>query len=548
MSQENSPVREFLTAVFPEISPSWLLLWGAPSKHSEFVQTVTDETLTMIDAWAQRENVYVGCGLRSQNFGPTMRGGLQDVTGIPGLWLDIDYGKEHSKPNLPPTQEAAQGLLDSLGLAPSILVHSGRGLQAWWLFHEPWTFDSEAERAQAELLTKGWNNTLRAKARAKNWDADQVGDLPRVMRLPGTWNRKSVPRKVELLSLDPDRRYQPSDFEAYMLADALQPKEAMPDLSWEFRLSPEANPPANKFLLLCESDLIFKKSWLHARPDLPDQSASSYDMSLATRALLAGWTGQEIVNLLIAHRRNFREDLKLREDYYKRTLNRAARDKDIDERQRILEDIKAGKELPEHVKHDKAELLALLNQGLFPNHAHKITKILQITGDPDTYQVEMDGQMLSMGPVEHITSQTKFSNLIVRFTRVLPERQKGKAWDAFVQRMLDIVEVVNAGAESTPAGAMETWMNQYLQSEHTDEEHWERAMMQGYPFRHKGKLYITSAGVLKFIIGRCHEKMTTMKLAQHLRTLGWLPESLTYRPAKNKSQTKHRSVWSKPGL
>ena len=543
---ESSPIRSFLTAVFPEVSPSWLLLWGAPSKHSEFVQTVTDETIAMVEAWAQRENVYVGCGLRSQNFGPTMRGSLGDIVSIPGVWLDIDYGTEHKKPNLPPNQEAAKDLVLSLGPEPTVLVHSGRGLQAWWLFEEAWTLESEAERAQAEALTKGWNNTLRAKAHAKGWDADQVGDLPRVMRLPGTWNRKSVPRRVELLDLNLDRRYQPSDFDQYLIADAHAPKEAMPDMSWEFTLSPQAEPPADRFMLLCEADTIFRKSWLHARPDMPDQSASSYDMSLATRALLAGWTGQETVNTLIAHRRKYKEDLKLREDYYRRTLNRAARDKVIDERQRIVEEIKEGKDIPDEIAHDKGDLLAIINSLWFSRGDHKLSKIVKYLGEPNRYEIELDGRTIKVGTIDMFTSQTKFRNLLADMANIFPDPQKAETWNRSVQRLLNIVETVDPGPEAFDRGAVEGWLQMYLSDGLAATENAEKAMLDGMPFLHNGKPHITLEGFHRFVMGRCHERISTKELAVHLRKLGAQADRIDYRPAKQKHKVKTQRVWGLP--
>jgi hypothetical protein len=46
-------------------------------------------------------------------------------------------------------------------------------------------------------------------------------------------------------------------------------------------------------------------------------------MALANLAVQAGWADQEIANLLIAHRRKFNEDLKLRDSYYAKTIGKA---------------------------------------------------------------------------------------------------------------------------------------------------------------------------------------------------------------------------------
>ena len=46
-------------------------------------------------------------------------------------------------------------------------------------------------------------------------------------------------------------------------------------------------------------------------------------MSMATIALGAGWPDQEVVNLMICWRRKHGHDLKLRENYYAVTLDKA---------------------------------------------------------------------------------------------------------------------------------------------------------------------------------------------------------------------------------
>jgi hypothetical protein len=76
---------------------------------------------------------------------------------------------------------------------------------------------------------------------------------------------------------------------------------------------------------ICENDPRFKRTWDRERRDFQDQSASSYEMSLADAAARAGWSDQEAANLMIAWRRKHGEDVtkSLRPDYVARTLQRA---------------------------------------------------------------------------------------------------------------------------------------------------------------------------------------------------------------------------------
>ncbi len=108
------------------------------------------------------------------------------------------------------------------------MVHSGHGLQAYWLFKEPWTFEDESERQQAETLSRRFQATLRTFAHEHGWTIDNTSDLARVLRLPGTFNTKLGERRpVEVVRWHPERRFDPSELEPY-LVDATKTSRAKP--------------------------------------------------------------------------------------------------------------------------------------------------------------------------------------------------------------------------------------------------------------------------------------------------------------------------------
>lgn len=538
MSDTSSDLAQFLSALWPDLDGRWCLFWGAPSKRSDWTQDFRKEVLSGLQAWAAKENVYIGCGLRGANLGPTLRGEKQEVVAIPGVWADLDYaeGGGHKKPNLPPTEADAMALIAEMGLAPSIIVHSGRGLQAWWLFKEPLVFDSEEDRAKAETLTKGWCSTLRARAKGHGWDADQVGDLTRVMRLPGTWNRKGVPKKTRLLEIN-DNRYEPSDLEAYLLPETEEKVQAA-NLTWEFTLSPSAEPPAEKFLRLCEIDGAFKSAWEHSRTDLQDQSASSYDLSLATKALAASWTGQEVVNLLIAHRRRHNADLKLRKDYYERTLNLAMAGKGVEERRALAQSLKNGQALPEHVAKDPAEILWQVSERL----GVEITKFVRYRGDGNTYELEVNGRTVSSPGIEDFDSQTRFRRLLLDHTDVRIAPMKADKWDETVQWLFQAIENVDVDI-GTKRGTFENWLEVYLSSSGIQgQEKWMDAAIMGNPFRLDGDVYIVSETFRQFLIGKMNERLTSKQLSFTMTQLGYRHERKNVKSSKGGASTK-RSVW-----
>jgi AraC-like DNA-binding protein len=318
-------MEEFLNMLFAEAVAEnrRLCVFTLPDRRTRHFSSLTAAALHAVEE-AKTKEVYFGVGLAGRNFG--RRNSASDIAAIVGLWADVDLAApwRADKP-LPRTIDEARAILDKLPLAPSVLVDSGHGLHAYWLFKEPWTFETDDERIEAAKRAKGWVETVRNAARSFGWDMDSVGDLARVLRLPGTVNRKGeTPVEVRILESN-DRRYNPDDFEPFA-ADEV-PAEMDEAQVGALALRPDAEPPADKFAQLYQVCPAFAQAWNRQRPDLADQSQSSYDLSLADIAALNGWTDQEIANLLIAARRKHgqKPEKALRADYVAKTIASARR-------------------------------------------------------------------------------------------------------------------------------------------------------------------------------------------------------------------------------
>jgi hypothetical protein len=189
-------VETFLDMLFrgcPE--EHYISFWTAPKKHSIFVPVGQWKHLIdqLIRQSSEGQDVYVCIGLSKRDYGLTRRCPANEVSGLVGLWADIDVKHPvHKKQNLPPTMADAFTLLNEVGPSPAVVVWSGHGLQAWWLFQEPWIFENELDRSKAAALAKRWISSIRLKAAAHGWDVDSVGDLARLMRLPGLLNWKEA--------------------------------------------------------------------------------------------------------------------------------------------------------------------------------------------------------------------------------------------------------------------------------------------------------------------------------------------------------------------
>jgi hypothetical protein len=123
----------------------------------------------------------------------------QNALALKALWLDIDV-KQPPK-GYATIQEALAALKDfyiAVGLPkPSSLIASGGGAHVYWISKTPLTAD------QWRPLAQGLKNA--ALKHGLRCDAGCTIDSARILRVPGTWNCKTEPRRpAQLLWLGED--------------------------------------------------------------------------------------------------------------------------------------------------------------------------------------------------------------------------------------------------------------------------------------------------------------------------------------------------------
>jgi hypothetical protein len=312
----------FLKLLFGAVSEVlFVLLWSLPDKRSRFfpVTRLTEAAQYATDL-ARTKDVYLGCALRPREFGEHERGTAKDAIGIVGLWAEFDLMKAAGNKRYFPTREALTAFIDVLPVHPTLRVWTGGGAHAWWLFREPWIFDSETERQRAAAMMHCWQFYLRARALEHGATIDATHDLARVLRVAGTVNHK-YGRTVVIERAD-GPRWNPLEFaelvgDAPVVGDPRVVVVAAP-------VPPCAEFPVAKFEALLAWDPRFRQAWHHERSDFVDQSLSTYDCALASRAARDGWSDAELFALLVAHRQRFGGTEKLaRPDYLARTITRA---------------------------------------------------------------------------------------------------------------------------------------------------------------------------------------------------------------------------------
>jgi hypothetical protein len=181
----------FLELLFSQCPPDlFIYIWQLAGKRSTWFR-VANLAAAAEFAASRPENIYVSLSLSPQDFGPDKRCKAEYTAGIVGLWADVDIRHEaHKETALPETMEQALELVNSIGIIPTIRVDSGHGIQAYWLFRDPWDFADDAEREQGQALTKRFEAAVRRNAELHGWKLDATADLARLFRVPGTLNVK----------------------------------------------------------------------------------------------------------------------------------------------------------------------------------------------------------------------------------------------------------------------------------------------------------------------------------------------------------------------
>lgn len=500
-----------------------MLLWTLPEKRSNWFQNV-DSAIQFAESLRQHD-LYVGVGLSGQDYGESRRCPSNEVAGIVGLWADLDLKSDaHPKAALPATVEDAIKILPEQ-LPPTFVVCTGNGAHAWWLFREPLIFASDEERAEAANLALRWQSLLRLNASAHGWSFDRLADLARVLRVPGTQNCKNPasPKPVEIYS-QTDRHYNPSDLAEYLDDQEIPDDETQERAAqtWKARLSdkplavdPSATVPDELLGKYMESDPRFKKTWLRQRDDLKDQSQSGYDMALANFGFENGLSEEQVVELIIHHRRIHGQRPRTRLDYFQRTIAKAFRRN---------EDIAAPAEVPGQPapqRPDTATARALLCEQISNAIGVRVLRIVKIGGQEPTYRVELEATKVGFASVDKLVGQQSFRMKIASAVEHLVPRIPGKAWDRIAQMMLNALTVEDGGDESDLVGAAKMYVERYLsETPFIDAEEEQPYQTRFKPAVYEGQIAIRSHDLQQHINKAWGENRAIKEVTAMLSALG----------------------------
>lgn len=182
----------FLKLLFGKIPVPHFSYLAKFKEHTEFFPfTINDQA--QLQAMARKAielsdmGIDIWHAVNPVRIAPTTskRGDETTVSYQTALVVDIDIKSDaHKADNLATSWDEAKSFLP---FQPSLIIHSGFGLHAYYIFDTPIKITDE-NREQIKHRNNLLLDVVRSRANGKKIDG--VGDLPRIMRTPSTFNYK----------------------------------------------------------------------------------------------------------------------------------------------------------------------------------------------------------------------------------------------------------------------------------------------------------------------------------------------------------------------
>jgi hypothetical protein len=560
------PAVAFLQHVWGPRMPPGLFaqLWAKKGAKS---RSAYPEHWAGVEAFAithQHGDVYVGVSALRKPLAASVRGKAKDSAAIPGFWLDADVGEGYA-----PSMEAAS-MATRLIVPPTLTVCSGRGVHAWWLFDEPWVFADEDERQEAAQLADGW---VQAHRQLCPFKLDSVGELARVLRLPGTLNHKTDPPTPVSLLGEPGERFPRETLAEHARGRSSRLQATLGDGEpGSLAELPGADDvPWPQIRAMREADDVFARTWQRKRKGAAvEWSDSEYDLSLLTMMLRAGMEEAQAVAAAQHARREFgnpeKADKAERLDYWQRTLRAAKRgeapeQRDADakkEEAKLLGELRELRETPRPtapaaITTDRETRLSKINQlvGGGIGSSPRVMEWHQYGTDPESARhvwVLSDGTEAPLGPMKAVMHQATVKAALLTVSSILMPRQwKQATWELGIHAFAPL-RVWHADPEQERDQRALEWVSQVVgeRTLESDPEHLNEAIAMRRPFLRDGRVHITQGYLGQQLrVQRIAPDTKDTDLAPMLRAAGFERAPVNF--DRNGTGTRStRSYWSIP--
>ena len=172
--------------------------------------------------------------------------------------------------------------------------------------------------------------------------------------------------------------------------------------------NPNAAIPEDLLNRYVAADPRFKSTWLRQRSDLQDQSQSGYDMALANFGFEVGFTEQQVIDLIIHHRRIHGQRPRTRLDYFLRTISKAFKRNEEAVAVAPSQESRMENEVQPQAKTGSVAARALLCEQISKAIGVRVLRIVKVGGQDPTYRVELETAKISFASVDKLVGQQSF--------------------------------------------------------------------------------------------------------------------------------------------
>lgn len=289
----------------------------------------------------------------------------------------------------------------------------------------------------------------------------------------------------------------------------------------DFDISPKARCPDNKLKALLENSSDFKKTWLHQRKDMTDESASAYDMSIACHFVRAEWTPVEVAAGIIHHRsiwytgKEFEKALRI--DYIRVTYENAINfvERGIDSETASLNDA---------IRDGGDDAMNELGRKLNVS----VTEVIQRGGSPSQFYMTCNGSPVKLGTMDDVFRQGKVRSAICEVTGKPIKMFTAPKWNKVVE-LLCALAVREELAGSGSVDEMKDLIMDYAESRNASGVEWESAFLSSGPFRRDGKLHIHRPEFRKYMGLNADYRLKPAELSFRLREVGFEQKNVSTR-------------------
>lgn len=501
-------IKKFFTDIFPS-DTSYKLIWTLKDKRSHWFQNVN----LLIDyVQESKDNTFFGVGVTDKKFSKYKRATARDIISLGSFHLDIDIFDPfaHKSQTLPKTLDEAHDMAHSI-LEPTWIVSSGHGFQPHYCFNEPQKVDSFDYWT---LMGQAWQKAHAAKF--PQYTLDSTHDLARVLRCPGTMNSKNLEKIVpcEIVEHNENAYYEKEEIEdaiGFDLKDAItqqafsiketrerasgsvlntlkrltvsESKSYMD--SHNIKFDSDRSIPSDTFMNIQSMEPVFFDEYQNKTGR---DSASEYQMKLTHIAVKCGLNDQDVIDLLIQHRRHNSYSMDMdRPDKYINDMLKAKKTYNIEASVQKKNDSLTTDELEDIRSYLRSRLQI------------QVYKLWRYDKDPNMYfELELSNhpnKLVHLGSmVDGIMNQKNFISKVAARVLEGPRRIDNKYWyPDIVQKLLKLVVDGESAETATYEGQVKVWAREYFidkDIEPTLEDFLSSGVLS-MPFFHKDRVYFS---------------------------------------------------------